>query len=83
MPEGLQKALTGAKTGELRLYGSPEGHFYVLAIQQAIVPNAKPYDEVREEIAKKLYGEKLKRAVEDYAGKLRAHSKVVTFVKKV
>jgi parvulin-like peptidyl-prolyl isomerase len=83
MPEGLQKALTGAKSGELRLYGSPEGHFYVLAIQQAIVPNAKPYDEVREEIAKKLYGEKLKRAVEDYAGKLRAHSKVVTFVKKV
>ena len=26
MPEGVQKALTGAKAGEFRLYASPEGH---------------------------------------------------------
>ena len=52
---------------------APRATFYVLAVQQVIAPDAKPYDEVREEIAKKLYGEKLKKHVEAYAGKLRAH----------
>jgi hypothetical protein len=83
MPEGVQKTLAGSKSGESRLYASPEGHFYVLAVQQVIASNARPYDEVREEIAKKLYGEKLKKNVEDYAAKLRAHSKVATYLKRV
>jgi hypothetical protein len=83
MPDGLQKALAGVKTGEYRIYGSPEGPVYLLAVQQVITPDAKPYDEVREEIAKKLYGEKLNKSVEAYAGKLRAHTKVATYVKKV
>jgi hypothetical protein len=83
MPDGLQKALAGAKAKDLRLYGSPEGHFYVLSVLQVIAPNAKPYAEVREDIAKKLYGEKLKKNVEDYAGKLRAKSKTETFLKRM
>ncbi len=83
MPAGMQKALAGSRNGEYRLYASPEGPFYVLAVQQVIAPTARPYDEVREEIAKKLYNEKLKKAVADYAGKLRAQSKVETYVKRV
>ena len=83
MPDGVQKALAGAKAGEARLYASPEGYFYVLAAQQVIASNARPYDDVREEIAKKLYSEKLKKAVDDYAGKLRAQSKVETYLKRV
>jgi parvulin-like peptidyl-prolyl isomerase len=83
MPEGMRKAVAGPKAGEFRLYPSPEGYFYVLAIQQVIAPTARPYDEVRDEIAKKVYGEKLKKAVEAYAGKLRAQSKVETYLKRV
>ena len=41
MPDGMQKALAGAKAGEFRLYASPEGHFYVLAVQQVIAPSAE------------------------------------------
>ena len=33
--------------------------------------------------AKKAWGEKLKKAVDDYAGKLRAQSKVETYLKRV
>lgn len=82
MPDGVQKALTGAKAGESRLYASPEGHFYVLSVQQVIASTAKPYDEVKEAIAKKVYGEKLKKSVEEYARKLRAQSKVETYLKR-
>ena len=82
MPDGVQKALKGAKTGEYRLYQSPEGHFYVIAIQQAVSSTAKPYTEVREEIAKKLYGQKIQKGVEEYAAKLRTKSKVETYLKR-
>jgi hypothetical protein len=83
MPAGLQKALTGAKSGEFRLYQSPEGPAYVLAVQQVIGSTARPYAEVREDIAKQVYGEKLKKGVETYAGKLRAQSKVETYLERV
>ncbi len=83
MPEPVQKALARPKAGDMRLYASPQGHFYVLSVQQVIASNAKPYADVREEIAQKLYKEKLKKGVEDYARKLRAQSKVETYVKRV
>jgi len=83
MPAGVQKAVAGSKAGEFRLYASPDGLFYVLAVQQVIAPSAKPYGEVRDEIAKKLFAEKLKKGVEEYARKLRAQSKVETYLKRV
>ena len=83
MPAGMQKTLAGAKAGEFKLYASPEGHVYVLAVQQVIAPAPRSYDEAREDIAKKLYQEKLKKAVEGYAGKLRALAKVETYVKRM
>lgn len=83
MPEGVRKALAGAKAGEHRLYASPEGHVHVLTLQELIASTAKPYDEVREAAAKTLYGEKLKKGVEDYAKKLKAHSKVATYLKRM
>ena len=83
MPVGMRKALGGAKAGESRLYPSPEGHIYVLNVQELIAPTSKSYAEVREELSKKLYEEKINRAVEDYGRKLRAQSKVETYLKRV
>lgn len=83
MPEGVSKALAGAKSGEARLYASPDGPFYMLNVQTVIAPSPQPYGEVRETIAKKLYGEKLKKAVESYAAKLRTHTKVETYLTRV
>ena len=82
MPDAMQKALAGAKAGEARLYASPEGYFYVLVTQQVLAAVPRPYDEVREELAKKLYGEKLKKNVDAYAGKLKAQLKVETYLKR-
>jgi hypothetical protein len=77
----VQKAVTGAKTGDFRLYESPKNHFYVLYIQEEIPSKPQPYAEVREKIAKKIYNEKLTKAVEEYAGKLRAVSDVKIYLK--
>ena len=65
------------------MYASPENHFYVLLVDQVIPSTAKQYADVREEIAKKLYAEKLNKSLVDYAGKLRAQLKVETFLKRV
>lgn len=80
VPDAMRKALSGCKSGEVRLYASPEGYYYVVGVQQVVAPTPKPYEDVRTEIAQKLYGEKLKKSVADYAAKLRAHSKVATYL---
>ncbi len=82
MPAAVQKAVGGAKAGDVRLYASPENQFYVLAVQEVVVPSPRPYDDVKSDIAKKLYGEKLKQRVDDYAGKLRAMGKVEIYLRK-
>jgi len=82
LPENIQKAVSGAKSGDFRLLANPKDYFYVLSIQEVIPPRPQPYPEVREQIAKKIYGEKIVRAVEEYADKLRAVSEVKIYLKE-
>jgi hypothetical protein len=81
LPEALRKVISGAKTGDFRLYQSPENHFYVIYIQQVVSSRPQPYEEAREKVAQKVYDDKLKRALEDYADKLRAVSDVKVYLK--
>ena len=82
LPENIQKAVSGAKSGDFRLLANPKDYFYVLSIQEVIPPRPQPYPEVREQIAKKIYSEKIVRAVEEYADKLRAVSEVKIYLKE-
>jgi hypothetical protein len=81
LSENAQKSVSGAKTGDFRFFAGPENHFYVLYIQEVISPKPQPYPEAREQIAKKIYDEKLTRALEEYAAKLRAVSDVKVYLK--
>lgn len=81
LPEGVQKAVSGARAGDLRLYASPDGYFYVLVIQDVIPSKPQPYEEARQNVAKKVFDDKLKKAVEDYADKLKAVSDVKIYLK--
>jgi parvulin-like peptidyl-prolyl isomerase len=81
LPENVQKVVYGAKSGDIRLLANPDDYFYVLSIQEVIPPRPQPYPEVREQIARKIYNEKLIKAVEDYADKLRAVSDVKIYLK--
>jgi hypothetical protein len=81
LPSDVQKVVSGAKPGDVRLYESSKGHFYVLVVQEAVPSKIQPYTEVREEIAKKVYNEKVKKAVENLADRLRAMSDVKIYLK--
>ena len=82
LPEYVQKAVSGTQSGDFRLLANPENYFYVLSIEEVIPPRPQPYPEAREQIAKKIYNEKLTKAVEDYADKLRALSEVKIYLKE-
>ena len=79
--EGVQKVVSGVKPGDFKLYASPEGHFYVLFIQGVIPARPQPYEEAREDVGKKIFNEKVNKAIEDWADKLRAVSDVKVYLK--
>ena len=81
LPEGVRKAVAGARNGDARLYASPEKHFYVLAIERVVEATPQPFGEVKAEIAKKVLAAKVQKAVEAYAEKLRALSDVKVYLK--
>jgi parvulin-like peptidyl-prolyl isomerase len=80
LPEGVQKVVSGTRSGDLRLYASPEGYFYVLSIQEVMSSRPQPYEEARETVARIVYNVKLQKAVEDWADKLRAVSDVKVYL---
>ncbi len=81
LPDGMQKALAGARAGDARLYASRDGYFYALAIQDVIPSKPQPYAEARHTLAQRVVNGKVKKAVEEYAGKLRSASDVKVFLK--
>jgi hypothetical protein len=81
LPEGVRKAISGSKAGDLRVYASPEGYYYALSIQEVAPSKPKPFEEAREEIAKIVFNEKLKQAMTAYLGKLRAAADIKIFLK--
>ena len=82
-PDGLMKALSGVSSGDLRLYESPEGYFYVISIVTVYPPETEPYLSVREAIAKNLFDERVKKGVEDWAEKLRAMADVKIYMEDI
>ncbi len=81
LPEGVRKSVSGAKPGDFRLYESPEGYFYVLAIKDVIPAKPQPFEEAKKKITKIVFDDKLKKAVEEWAEKLRAVSDVKVYLK--
>jgi len=81
LPEGIRKSVSGAKPGDFRLYESPEGYFYVLAIQDVVPAKPQPFEEAKKKIAKIVFDDKLKKAVEEWAEKLKAVSDVKVYLK--
>jgi PPIC-type PPIASE domain len=80
LPEPLQRAIYGAKTGDLRLYASPEGYYYAVQIMDIVEPKPSPMEKERKVIAQKLFGDKVGKSVEDWGTKLRAASTVKVFL---
>jgi len=81
MPEGVQKTISGANPGDFRLYESPEGYFYVLYIYHLLPGSPRPFESVKNDIAKEVFGDKVKKALEAYADQLREYYPVKIYAK--
>jgi hypothetical protein len=76
LPGEVRRAIEGAESGEYRTLHDPSGPFYVLLVREMIPSRPRPLEEVREDVAARLYGEKRQRALDEYAAKLREYSEV-------
>ena len=71
LPPDLQKIVSGAKAGRMYLYPDPGKLYYVLLVDTAFPPKAKTYQEVRQEVGRIIYGQKIKEALADWVVKLK------------
>jgi hypothetical protein len=81
LPEDLQKTLSGVKPGGFKLYASPEGYYYVLYIYHLVPAAAQPFEKVKDDIAKEVFGDKTRKALEAYADQLREYYPVKIYAK--
>ena len=80
LPAPLQKALADVKFGDFRLYSSPRGNNYVLYVYHVLVPTTQPFDEVKEDIAEKVYKTKLNSSLNEWTEKLKEYYPVIVFL---
>ncbi|MEW6602118.1 MAG: peptidyl-prolyl cis-trans isomerase [Nitrospirota bacterium] len=80
MPEDVRKVVSGARTGDIRLYTSPENHYYVLYIQEVFPSQPLPFEDFREQISKEIFTDKLNKSIEDWAAKLREFYEVKIYL---
>ena len=71
LPLDVQRSVSKARSGEARFYAGPDQQFYALLIQEVIPERPEPFEAVQKKIAQTIYEEKLKKAVEEYAEKLK------------
>lgn len=80
VPEDLRKALSGAREGDYRFYAAGAGGpFYVVHLLARQEAKPVPFEGVRESVQKRAYDEKVSKAVDDWAAKLRKASDVKVF----
>ena len=80
LPQGARKAIEDAKSGDFKLYESPDGYYYVIYVQEIAPPVAQPFDNVKGMIYKKILNEKMTKDLDDWAGKLTTHYKVEVYL---
>ncbi len=80
LPQGARKAIEDAKSGDFKLYESPDGYYYVIYVQEIAPPVAQPLDSVKGMINKKILNEKMTKDLDDWAGKLTTHYKVEVYL---
>jgi hypothetical protein len=81
LPDDVRQLLADAGPGDFRLYESPAGHYYVLYVYHVIPAEPQPFENVKKEISKTVLNQKVTKAVEDYADKLREYYPVKIYAK--
>ncbi len=81
LPDGLQQAIAGAATGDLRLHTDREGLSYVVVVQEVVPSRSEEYESAKDRLAKRVFDEKRGKVLEDWMDKLRNASRIVVYAK--
>jgi hypothetical protein len=71
LPHDLQHQVAGARQGDMFFYAGPDNLYYTMVVESAFPPQAKTYEEVRQEIGKIVYGQVVNKALEEWVVKLK------------
>lgn len=84
LPEGLRAKAAKVGTGDALFYEGPGQIYYVLLVERAFPPEAKPYEQVRNEAAKVVYARKIREALDAWVASLKDayHTEVFLVAKK-
>jgi hypothetical protein len=80
LPKGIRESVADAKAGDFRRYTSPDGYYYLLAVNSVVPADVSPLDIERKGIFNKIFGEKIDKELENWAKKLRESYTVKIFV---
>ena len=73
LPEGLRAKAEQAVTGDALIYSDPGSFHYVLHLEKNFPPEPKPYDQVRSQILKLVYQERVQEALDAFVAQLKEH----------
>lgn len=82
LPEEARAAFGKAKPGDVQTFES-DGQHHVSIVRHISASAVRPYPEVREEIARKLSGEKINRALSEWVEKLHERHQVEIYLRRI
>lgn len=80
LPPEVRKAVSGASNGDVRLCAQPNGPFHVVRVTQVFPPEPLPFEQVRDDISSRVFADKQRAALENWAAELRQASEVEILV---
>jgi parvulin-like peptidyl-prolyl cis-trans isomerase-like protein len=82
IPKELANALAGAKAGDLRLYGAGKQQ-HVIVVKQVTPPKPQDFEAVRSDILARVQMEKMNKAIQDVAAKIRKARTVKVYITRI
>jgi hypothetical protein len=79
LPDGVQKAVAGARVAGFRFYAEPDGPAYVLVVREVIASKPQELGAVSESLLRKVHGKKRQAALDEWVEQLRAVSEIEIF----
>ncbi len=77
------RAIDGARNGDYRVYAASPEQFYAVRLVEVVPPAAQPFEEVRDGITTKLYGEAVQASINDWVAKLRKVHPVQIYLTRI
>lgn len=71
LPQNLQQSATAAERGDTLVHAEPNNFYYVLYFENVYPSEAKPYEQVRDEILKIVYRQEVDATLDLWVAKLR------------